>query len=404
MNKDLLLLEADRCVKCGLCLPHCPTYRLYRDEAESPRGRISLIQAVASGSLEPDRALMTHLDRCLLCRRCEGACPSDVRYGALVDMARSIFPRSVPKWLPDQLSRSAGQGMPLKIGSLLGRIGIGRLMPAGAASKLLQLAAASEGGWKPLPLYPALSSAKGKVALFTGCTGSAFDSATLQSAISLLTASGFVVEVPAAQGCCGGVHAHAGFAEDASALEQRNLEAFNGKGFDAVVTVSSGCGIQLLEQQGLDAPVYEISAFLYERADLRSLPFAPIDRTVAVHSPCSLHAMKQQKSLPALLGMLSGIELVTVSGEGCCGGAGLHMITQAEQGSRIAAPLLEELKASGAELLVTTNIGCALHLREQIAKAGMAVAVRHPVELLADYLEKSDESSLFTHRSTGFGT
>ena len=403
MNTDLLLQEADRCVKCGLCLPHCPTYRLYRDEAESPRGRISLIQAVASGALEADPSLMEHLDRCLLCRRCENSCPSDVRYTLLIDAARSEFPRSIPKWLPDQLSRSANHGNALRIGRFLGRMGLGKLLSRNSAGRLLQMAADSDSGWKPLPLYPALSEAKGKVALFAGCTGSAFDSGALQAAIQLLTLGGFVVSVPAKQGCCGGAHAHSGYTGVAREMERQNLAAFNGKGFDAIVILNSGCGLQLMEQDRLDAPVWEMTAFLHEFAVIRSLPFRQVDKRVAVHTPCSLHSMKQRHAMIAALESLPGSKLFPVSGAGCCGGAGLHMLTQAEQGSRIAASLVEKIKHCEAEVLVTANIGCGLHLRQQIAKAGLAVNVMHPVELMADFLEKSDESSLFTRRSTGFG-
>lgn len=403
MIRDHLLQEADRCVKCGLCLPHCPTYQLYRDEAESPRGRISLIQAVASGALEADQRLMAHLDHCLLCRRCEGACPSDVRYGSLLDMARSDFPRSIPKWLPDQLSQSSNHGVRLRIGSFLGRMGVNRLMLAGVTRKLLDVAKSSDAAWRPLSLYPALSETRGKVALFTGCVGPAFDRVALESSIRLLTMLGFVVSVPPAQSCCGGAHAHAGYRDEANELEKRNLAAFNGKGFDAIVTASSGCGIQLMDHGAFDAPVYEISAFLQEKADFSNLDIGSVQHRIAVHSPCTLHAMKQQKQMFALLEALPGIELSTISGSGCCGGAGLNMIVQSEQAVQIARPLMNELSASGADTLLTTNVGCAMHMRERIADAGLAVTVMHPVELIAEYLEKQDEPSLFTRRSTGFG-
>ena len=192
-------------MKCGLCLPHCPTYRLYRDEAESPRGRIALMQAVAGGLLEPDAKLIGHLDNCLLCLRCEGACPSGVRYSAMLDEAREELTAHRHEHLAELLTSNRLLDMALGVGR-----GVGKFLPRGDGEGLLARLKPLIPERKPFSLktgfYPATGEQRGEVALFTGCVGRHTDAAALEALVQILTHQGYTVHVPADQACCGAIH------------------------------------------------------------------------------------------------------------------------------------------------------------------------------------------------------
>ncbi|RMG36454.1 MAG: 4Fe-4S dicluster domain-containing protein, partial [Gammaproteobacteria bacterium] len=205
------LAEADRCVKCGLCLPHCPTYRLYADESESPRGRIALAEALLRGQLEPDAALQGHLDRCLLCRACEVHCPSGVRYAAILDSARAQLQENAPGvavTAPDSplMTAAARLARTLRLPGLRGRLA--RALPIEDQA--------------PAPgTYPPADAPRGRIGLLIGCVTRTQQPGALQAAIRLLNALGYEVVIPDAQECCGALAAHQGDL----ATAQRQIEA-----------------------------------------------------------------------------------------------------------------------------------------------------------------------------------
>ena len=228
MDRDSIQTKADQCVKCGLCLPHCPTYRLYRNEAESPRGRIALLQAVTGGILDVDEKLIGHLDNCLLCRRCEGACPSDVQFGAMMDEARSELTAHKNTRLADLLTNNRILDLALGVGR-----GVGRFLPHGEGRGLLAKLSPLIPKRKPFSLktglYPATAEPRGRISLFAGCVGRHTDADALEAAVAILTRQGFVVKVPASQVCCGAIHSHAGEMEKAQGFIRQNRDAFSGK-------------------------------------------------------------------------------------------------------------------------------------------------------------------------------
>lgn len=393
MNTDFLIEETDRCVKCGLCLPHCPTYQLAHDEAESPRGRIALIQGWLSGDLDADQPLLNHLDQCLLCRRCESACPSAVRYVALMDAARESLPRRVPRWLPDTLVDSGRQRAAIRLAAVARKSGMRKWFPSAVVRRLLTISAAirkqESGSRSTLDAYYAPNRRlKGEVALFTGCMQQAVDMQALKATVRILTAIGYAVSVPSSQQCCGAMHAHAGYQQRAVDLEKSNLTVFAEKGFDALITVSSGCGSHLADITGMDCPVMDASAFVQQYGGINDLPVAEIRRNIAVFPPCTLAAMRQQVQMMALLRDLPGAELHELQNMGCCGGAGLNLITQQEIGGQLIRPIIKQLEASGVKIVATTNSGCALQLQMAANKAGLNISVAHPLELVAEQLEK----------------
>ena len=351
------------------------------DEAESPRGRISLLQGVAGGQLEADGRLLGHLDNCLLCRRCEGACPSGVEYGAMLDEARTELTAGRHGRLIDLLTSNRLLDMALALGR-----GVGRFLPQADGvmlSKLLALVPQHKPFSLKTRLFPALSEPRGHVRLFAGCIGRHTDAPALESLVDLLTRQGFSVSVPPDQACCGAMHAHAGERAKALVLVENNRMAFGGKA-DPVIVTSSGCGLQL--QESLGSPVFEATTFVAEHCELPKLPTDSL-RNTAFYIPCSLYAMQQAENMRNLFTAIGGGAIQEVSGLGCCGGAGMHLLTHPEMAKDLAEPIVGKVRELGINTLLTTNSGCSLHLGRSLADAGLSVTVMHPLEWLQQQLE-----------------
>jgi len=400
MRPEQILAEADRCVKCGYCLPHCPTYALSSDEGESPRGRIALIQALTQGTVDTPR-LHQHLDSCLACRACEPACPSEVRYSQLITATRSM-----------QQTNSRAQGRHNKLWlSLLSRVPYVRPLAGLAGSYhgmgLAALAKRFGGetirrldGLLPTRLkaqtwdsnYPAENSTIGRVGLFTGCIGRITDRKALLAGIRVLNRLGYEVVVPSEQGCCGAMHLHSGDQREAEALAARNRDAFLNQQLDAIVGVATGCSSRLMEYRQDDAslttPVLDISSFLCNTPGLNKLKLRPLDQRVTIHTPCSMKNVLKDASAPRLLlQQIPGLEISELPENGlCCGAAGLYLLTHPDSADQLRANKISSLQRSRAEILITSNTGCALHLAAGVREAGMEVEVMHPMELLSRQL------------------
>ncbi|OBS08066.1 (Fe-S)-binding protein [Acidihalobacter prosperus] len=397
----------DSCVQCGLCLPHCPTYLQTRDEGDSPRGRIALIQAMARGELAADARMVAHLDGCLTCRACEAMCPSHVPYASLLDAARSELaargdaPKTRPleAWLLQRFTHSRGfrniaHGL-LRAwqlggaGRLRGLSGNGRLAGAGRLHSLLppmQKTTLLEMDQSS----PDDAPGDADVQLFTGCAGELFDRQTLAAAKQVLERLGYRVRIPAAQTCCGALHLHAGDAAAARALQRANQAAFRDD--LPILTTASGCGATLQDAvswygedaRGMARATEDISGFLL-RADWSGIAYTDDPLRVALHTPCSLkHAMHGEAAVHALLARLPGVELIELTHEGrCCGAAGRHMIDHPKMADALADERISELTSQPPDLLVSSNIGCALHLRAALRRADVTVDIVHPVSLIA---------------------
>jgi glycolate oxidase iron-sulfur subunit len=366
-----LVALADQCVQCGLCLNTCPTYRLDGLETESPRGRIALARHWALGTIEPTPTADTHLDHCLGCRACEVVCPAGVRYGPLLVEARAAQrTRRQPGWRQRGIEWLVAR--PRLLAGLLGLYR--RLFPL------------VPDALRPLPKPPAphavpapTSRAKADVALFVGCVAQAYE-APLRAALARLCAAADVaVRVPAAQACCGALHAHAGDVATPTSLAMRNRDAFAGAA--TVLTLASGCHEAVaLGLQG-HADVVDALAFLAARAD--RLVFRPTRERIALHLPCTQrNVVRSDAATRALLARVPGLEMIPLdAGYGCCGAAGSQMLTDPVRAAAYRAPLLDQLAASGATRLLSANLGCRLHF------AGAArIPVQHPLEFLAQCL------------------
>lgn len=406
-----MLRGAERCVACGLCLPVCPTYRLTQDEAESPRGRIALMRTLAQSNLPPSATLEQHLQHCLICRACEKACPSYVPYGQVIDAARTLIAARKPTtyvgtpvlqflgWLisgPDRLFHAG------RLLYFYQRSGIQRLLRASGLlrliriSKLDALLSSLTAPKKLRSFYPAQGIQKGRVSLFIGCIAQITDLKTHEATIQLLNMLGYNVHIPVQQTCCGALHLHAGNTEPAKRLMCRNLDAFGG-GTETVITTASGCGA-LLREYGMHletsvattfgARVMDISEFLLH-ADWSRVSFRPLPQRIAVHDPCSLaNTLRQEKAPYTLLNMIPGARITPLAENNfCCGGAGAYPLTQPEMAGRLRANKIQQLRYVKPDILVTSNIGCALHMAVGVRDASLNIEVVHPIVLLARQLQ-----------------
>ncbi len=399
--------ETDYCVKCGLCLPDCPTYVKTRDEGDSPRGRISLMQGLVDDRLQLTGRLEFHLDRCLTCRACEDVCPSNVHYGQLIDAARELIRhrhrptttrRVLHRLLVDPLLfnrallRTAARTMRLYQLS-----GLRWLLRKSGALKVLGLQRlerilpdiGSQATWSSY--YPACGKETGRVALFTGCIGSIIDRAAIDAAIKLLRHCGYAVHVPASQSCCGALHRHGGMAEQANELARRNLVTFNGLDISAVLYTASGCGVTLSEyplyvaKQGFNMPVMDVSQFLCGIDWPAYITFKRLDANVLVHDPCSLrHVLHQQQGPYTLLWKIPGLKVAPLpDNDRCCGAAGSYMLSQPAMADSLRDDKVREIARLKPAYLVTSNIGCALHLTTGLRSQHPDIEILHPLTLLA---------------------
>ncbi|MEE8342702.1 MAG: heterodisulfide reductase-related iron-sulfur binding cluster [Gammaproteobacteria bacterium] len=406
------LSATDQCVMCGLCLPHCPTYEETRDEGESPRGRIALMQALQAGTLKDNARLALHLERCLGCRACEAMCPSQVPFGALMDQARQVLHNNnvgSKRWLhrviadglvshPERLrvatrllrfyQRSGLRFLARRSGllSLLGAQRLDQLLPD----------LAPVGRWRSY--YPAVTAERGQVALFLGCIAQMVDTETHTSAIRILNQFGYGVHIPQGQSCCGALQQHDGRLQAARRLAQTNLIAFQNLEVDAILSTASGCGAQLAEysRMGFAEPrlaqqaaafsgrVQDISAFLAGMDWPAGVEFAPLPARVAVHEPCTLRNVLKQGNAPhRLLQCIPEIELLSIADKGdCCGAAGSYFLTQPGMADRLLKHRLDALEKVRPDLVTTANVGCALYLQAGLRQRKLTLEVIHPVVLI----------------------
>lgn len=400
-----------------MCLPHCPTYNKTGNENESPRGRISLIQAWAGGNLPASKKLLNHIDNCLLCRSCEKVCPAMVPYGKLVDdfrgstrsesgqtIAMSLLKKVSHSRRLSDLTRSlldAYQTSGLQNSVLAGWFGLGRV------NRLLPSSVRKHHLFEK-QLYPSVRKAQGRVGLFQGCMGSLLDQGTVAAAIKVLNQAGYDVYLPNRQTCCGALDLHSGDVAMAGKLAERNAEAFLDQSLDAVVTIASGCGavMQEYDDRSFSSKVIDISHLLCQTNELDKLQFSELDASVTVHSPCSLrNVMRTEESAVQLLKRIPGLE-VSVLPESiiCCGSAGGYMLEHPEMANALAEDTIREIQKQAPDFVATSNIGCALHLAAALKEKGLGPEVVHPVVLVERVLPDHSVRSELSEIEPGYGS
>ncbi len=405
---DALYAKSLDCVHCGLCLSSCPTYRATGRETSSPRGRIYLMRGAAEGRLNDPETLAEEAFLCLGCRACETACPSGVRYGAMLEETRALV-RSAERRpsFAARLERFALREIvahPRRLHALVSllalvqRVGLDRLAVRLLPRRIREMHAllpripeSSERTRMPA-FTPARGVRRGRVALFEGCVMPELFGRVNDAARRVLARAGYEVVVPASQGCCGALHAHGGDLDHARGLARANVEAFAPElgELDAVVVTSAGCSAALRESDGwigdaaagLAGGVRDVLEFLDERDALPDL--TPLPVRVCYDDPCHLlHAQGIGAAPRRLLESIPELELVAHRGaESCCGAAGIYNLTHPEMSARVLEPKLDALIEAAPEIVATANPGCAMQLAAGLASRARAVEVVHPIELL----------------------
>jgi glycolate oxidase iron-sulfur subunit len=412
---------ANDCVHCGFCLPACPTYQLWAEEMDSPRGRIYLVNQILDGA-ELTPAAAQHFDRCLGCMACMTACPSGVQYDQLIEAARVWTEEARPalpapadgnRTVRDRAARAAIFALfpyperlrtmtrPLRIAQRAGldrrlaRSGLPRrLSPTlGAALKLAPPASAAV-------RLPERVAARGPrravVGMLTGCVQSVFFPQVNAATARVLAMEGCDVIIPRGQGCCGALSLHSGREAEAAAFARRTIEVFERAGVDAVVVNSAGCGSAMKEYERLlsddsewsgraaamSARVRDLSEFLAELGP--AAPRHPLPVTAAYHDACHLgHAQRITRQPRELLRAIPELSLVELPDAGtCCGSAGVYNLLQPEAASELGARKAQAVLDAGAPLLISANPGCSLQIAAALADRGEHVTVAHTAEIL----------------------
>ena len=369
----------DDCVHCGFCLPTCPTYELWHEEMDSPRGRIWLMKATLDGTLELNHTVAEHFDRCLGCMACLTSCPSGVQYDRLIELARERVEKEVPRPVGDRLLRSLVFAVFPKPKRLKLALKFSSLPAPGPFKPLKELAPAWREAVSPPVETPAVGTPIARVGLLTGCVQSVLFGEVNRASARVLAAYGYEVTAPYG-GCCGALALHAGRREQGLELARRTAAAFAEAGAELIVTNAAGCGSHLKDAH-LDLPVVDISEAL-TRGNAPEL--TPLEHRVAFQESCHLgHAQRVRDEPRALLRSIPGVELVEpAEQELCCGSAGIYNLVQPEAARTLGDRKAANVLATDPDLYVSANPGCLLQVSAALRRAGKPIPAAHPVELL----------------------
>lgn len=445
-EKLKLTLDSDQltnCMRCGFCQTACPTFNETGLEAASPRGRIALMKAVADGVMAPDQQFKEQMDLCLGCRACEPACPSDVKYGQLIEQARESitseteFPwhvKAIRSLFMERLFPHHGRmrmvGGLLKLYQRSGmqqlthKSGVMRMFPEHMRQMEAILPQASSDGvvraweklglpaaWETTPsgqrvlVIPPVGDKLARIGLFRGCIMDVLFTSTNVNTIQLLRRAGFEVAIPTSQTCCGALHAHAGETDAARRLARVNIDAFADAGVDSIASNAGGCGASLKEYDhllhddascseaahGFARSVKDISELLTEQG--RPLPIKREQpaTTVTYQDSCHLRNVMRVQSAPrTLLKSVPGVRLNELQGaERCCGSAGIYNLTQPQMSTQVLDHKMELVEETNAQVILTANPGCLLQMQWGVYRSGQSDRMKamHLVDFLAESLE-----------------
>ncbi len=414
----------DQCAHCGLCLEACPTYAIFGTEMDAPRGRITLMRAAVDGRITHEQFLNTfaeHITLCLECRACETACPSGVQYGKLIEGARidleemlapGVMERFI-KWVGmEQLMPHVGQmKLMARLMYLYEALGLQWLVRT--MNILPQPLHAMEGILPPISggyqkydqPAPPMGQKRGTVAFFYGCIQEAFLAGVNAATIRVLQRNGYEVHFPQSQTCCGAAQWHTGAEAFAIELAKQNIDAF--EQYAIVVNNAGGCGLTLKEYPDLlrDDPEYALKAELFASKvkdfsefmidHLHEVPQGALRVRATYSDSCHLrHGQGVINQPRALLKMIPGLEYVELrEPDRCCGSAGIYNIVQHDIANAVLNRKMEDIAATGADVLVTSNTGCHMQLVSGVRKAELNVNVLHIAEML-DLSYQADDRRL----------
>jgi glycolate oxidase iron-sulfur subunit len=406
------------CIRCGFCLPACPTYASTGLETASPRGRLALMKAAADGELATTPRFAHEMFFCLECRACESACPAGVPFAHIMEATREVLHErglspataspvgrlAMRHLLPNQRRlraavRLAGTANRLRLPELGRRLG---MVPPILAEQAAALPPAPEG--RPLrDRYLPDGAPKARIALFTGCVMDAMFPATHDATARLLAKAGAEVIVIKGQTCCGALHDHAGDRAGAVALAKTNIAAFEASGADLFVNNAGGCGAMLkgygrLMADAGESPAWQERAAAFATASRDASealvelwpdgPVGQLDAEVTLQDSCHLvHAQRVRTAPRALLQRVRGLRLREMAGaDSCCGSAGIYSLTNPEDSAQVLDRKMSAVAATGARTIVTANPGCLIQMRWGIVRHGLQDRLRavHLMDLLAE--------------------
>ena len=394
---DVLRSLTSDCVHCGFCLPTCPTYLLWSEEMDSPRGRIQLMEANLDGTISLNPTVVGHFDKCLGCMACVTACPSGVQYEKLIEATRETIETTTRRPFGDRFVRGALFKLlpyPKRMGPALRLAPLGRKLPLpGRLGAMTEIAPPWRSTEKPERSTPARGETRGRVGILTGCVQSVVFGSVNAATARVLAADGHDVVAPP-QGCCGALSMHAGRGDEGRAFARRIIEAF--EGVETVIVNTSGCGSHLKELGHVlgNDPVWAERAaeFSTRVRDLGEFlagvePRAarhPLNLTVAMQDSCHLrHAQRLPMSSAASLRRIPGLTVIEPAEQDiCCGSAGIYNITQAEAARELGDRKAAHVLATRAQVYASANPGCLVQVATALKRAGNPMPAVHPIELV----------------------
>jgi glycolate oxidase iron-sulfur subunit len=425
----------DKCVHCGFCLPSCPTYLLWGEEMDSPRGRIYLMEAGLDGRVGMSPGFVRHFDACLGCMACVTACPSGVQYSPLIEATRGQIERRYERSFSDRLFRRAIFALfpyparlrfalaPLALWSLVvGRRSLVRRTADGAPRPtsdqrpapsrqepsslfarlraMLELAPAIT--WRSLvsraaERTPAAGARRLTVGLLTGCVQRIAFPKVNEATVRVLAAEGCDVVAPREQGCCGALALHAGRLEEARAFARQTIAVFDRAGVEQIAVNAAGCGSSMKEYRQLladdpawadrarvfSARVRDVSEIVSELGEPRATRH-PLPLRVAYQDACHLaHAQGVRRQPRDLLQSIPGIELLPVAEQDiCCGSAGIYNLVEPAPARELGDRKVAHIAVTAPDVVATGNPGCTLQMAAAARRAGRTLVIRHPIEIL----------------------
>ncbi len=408
------------CVHCGFCLATCPTYLLWGEEMDSPRGRISLMKMASEGQIGMTDAFVRHIDQCLGCMACVTACPSGVQYEKLIEATRAQIDRRHARKPQDRVFRELLFALfphPQRLRALVPalwlyqRLGMARIARSPLLRKLLPTRLLSMEAVMPPVRLAALratsasltrahGTARRRVGMLAGCVQRVFFSSVNEATIRVLAAEGCDVVVPPHQGCCGALSVHAGREAEALDYARRLIDSFDAWGVDTIVVNAAGCGSTLKEYGYLlrDDPQYaerarafsdrvrDVSELLdeLEEHDGTRAPRHELPLRVAYHDACHLgHAQGVRKQPRAVLRRIPGVEVVDIpEAEICCGSAGIYNLVEPEPAAELGERKARHILSTEPDVIATANPGCLLQINASLERVGHRIPTLHPVELV----------------------
>jgi glycolate oxidase iron-sulfur subunit len=419
------------CVHCGFCLPACPTYVLWGEEMDSPRGRIYMIKKAAEGEAPLDKRFQLHMDNCLGCMACMTACPSGVEYNKLIEPTRAQMERNISRGLSERMFRKLifatfpypGRlrvlAAPLR---LYQRSGLRAMVRAMGIPKLLpKRLAAMEALLPEVPAHVSYqigvpAKPRRKVGMLAGCVQRVFFPQVNAATARVLAAEGCEVVVPTDQPCCGALMVHCGLETEAAELAKKMIAAFESANVDTIVINSAGCGSTMKEYGYLlrDDPEWaeRAAVFAAKCKDISEIlcelePQAerhPIEMRVAYHDACHLqHAQGVLEQPRRLLAGIPGLEVAEIAESSlCCGSAGVYNLLEPEAAAQLGARKVENLLATRAQAVLSANPGCLMQLANGLRQRGLAaMPAFHLIEVLDASIRGVDAETMLGGSHSG---